>query len=105
MKRERFYNFILGKIDSMDYFQSTDEEREFEKKKLLSVMYSRINIKGSSKSVSVFRCPAENVHKTLKRLVEDAFEWKFGRNFGSLEGYTWKDEKGSLCFPRKQIDY
>jgi hypothetical protein len=119
MDNEFYYRFLLGKIDDLEYFESTNDAKELEKRKLLSVKYPKIHVKVSSKPVPVMRadlCDGKYVHEVLKREYNAAVLWdkkkkgsleaqlefdnkdSLKRHLEALDGYHWNHGRDSPCF-------
>ena len=119
MKIEDYYRFILEKVKNPDFVTFTNDANEVEKRKMLSVYYSKINIEGETEPVSVFspKCERKYIHGTFKRIYNDAVKWAesqkikglekrvesqpdlfpqqsaFERHLAALDGYNWNKNR------------
>lgn len=103
MNIKDYYKFILEKVKNPDFVNFTNQYNEVEKRKLLSVFYSKIHAACQKKPVSVFKVESRYVHEVFKRIYNDAVKWSEEQKQGGLETKieTATKEKQPELFPLK----
>jgi hypothetical protein len=85
MNKEDYYRLILERVKNPDFVTFTNEANEGEKRRLLSVLYPKIHVRGQSEPVSVFKCEVKYVHKAFKNVYKEAVKWAEGQKVKGLE--------------------